>query len=92
MTDWHESAALSFDGAAVPLAGSRAAVARALGISRGHYGSTVSGDRDGTRAAVSWCLRWAEVRPSERIMLHYDPPRGWRAIVVTGIEVRDATA
>lgn len=87
---WHDTAAAAFDAVAVPLAGSRAAVARELGISRGQYGDLVHGRYDGTRAAVSWCLRWAEVRPSERILLHYDPAEGWRAVVVTGIETTDA--
>lgn len=90
MSDWHDSAGAAFDSAAVPLAGSRAAVARVLGVTRSTYGDIVHGRRDGTQAAVRWCIRWAEERPDERILLHYDPAHGWRTVVVTGIEVRDA--
>ena len=89
MSSWHATAAAAFDAAAVPLAGSRSAVARVLGISRSAYGDTVRGRWDGTQAARQWADRWAEARPEERIMLHYDPERGWRAVVVTGLEVRD---
>lgn len=89
VTTWHDTAAAAFDAVAVPLAGTRRAVAEVLGIGEAAYGDTVRGRRDGTRAAVSWCLRWAEVRPTERILLHYDPAEGWRAVVVTGIGVRD---
>lgn len=90
MSDWHDSAGAAFDAAAVPLAGSRAAVARVLGVTRSTYGDYVMERYDSTQAAVRWCIRWAEERPDERILLHYDPAHGWRTVVVTGIEVRDA--
>lgn len=83
MTTPHPTPAAAFDAVAVPLAGSRAAVARVLGISRGSYGSTVHGARDGLRAVPRWCETWAQVR-GERIVLEYDPGSGWRARLLTG--------
>ena len=79
MTTWHPTAPAAFDAAVVPLAGTRAEVMRTLGLHASTYYSALAGDRDGTRAAVSWCQRWAEARPGERIRLEFDTEMGWRA-------------
>lgn len=82
MTTWHESAAAAFDAVAVPLVGSRAAVAGVLGIHATTYGRAVNGGRDGTLAATRWCARWSEVRP-EVIGLRFDGGQGlWQAYVM----------
>jgi len=79
MSTWQPTAAAAFDAVAVPLLGTRRAVAEAVGVTEATYGDIVRGRRDGTRAAVSWCQRWAEARPGERIRLEFDTALGWRA-------------